>query len=142
VIREPNKRGQMEGRKTFEENRQFRGGRSMRGRGGRWSEEVQQMNQNQQGNWGDRRGGYQEGRNANQHWRPREPENLQRQDQYRRQQFDLRNNLNQSRGFEKQEKKPDDNNPEGSLTRDGGKLPMTKDNSGEAAEGKGKEEEK
>jgi hypothetical protein len=54
----------------------------------------------------------------------------------------LRNNLNQSRGFEKQEKKPDDNNPEGSLTRDGGKLPMTKDNSGEAAEGKGKEEEK
>jgi hypothetical protein len=52
VIREPNKRGQMEGRKTFEVNRQFRGGRSMRGRGGRWSEEVQQMNQNQQGNWG------------------------------------------------------------------------------------------
>jgi hypothetical protein len=52
VIREPNKIGQMEGRKAFEVNMQFRGGRSMRGRGGRWSEEVQQMNQNQQGNWG------------------------------------------------------------------------------------------
>jgi hypothetical protein len=142
VIKEPSKRGQMEGRKAFEVNRQFRGGRSMRGRGGRWGEEVQQMNQNQQGNWGDRRGGYQEGRNANQHWRPRESEGFQRQDQYRRQQFDLRNNLNQARGPEKQEVKSDEANPEGSQTKDGGKLPLTKDIPGEAAEGKGKEEEK
>jgi predicted component of type VI protein secretion system len=38
----------------------------------------------------------------------------------------LRNNLNQSRGFEKQEKKPDDNNPEEGLARDGGKLQLQK----------------
>jgi hypothetical protein len=47
VVREPVKRNQMEGRKIFEESRQYRGGRRMRGRGGRWSEEGQQMNQNQ-----------------------------------------------------------------------------------------------
>lgn len=65
VVKNPTRSQHKEGRKPYGDQRNFRGGRSMGGRGGRWEEENQQMNQHHQGGWDDRRGPPQGGRHPN-----------------------------------------------------------------------------
>jgi hypothetical protein len=77
----------------------------------------------QQGGWDDRRGGFHGGRSTNQQWRQREPGNLQRQEQFRDQLFDLRHNLNQARDQDKIEKKQEGVRVEEEAAREEGKVP-------------------
>jgi hypothetical protein len=96
----------MEGKGRQEEYRPFRGGRHFRGRGGRGFDDRQQLQQHQGNrNWEERGSGYQGGRQPTQQWRQRDQEPPQRHEQFRNQQFDLRDNLRQTRGNENLEQK-------------------------------------
>jgi hypothetical protein len=80
----------MEGKDTYDNQRFYRGGRSGRGGGRGWRDEVQHAETQFQGRWDDRRTNFQDGRHTNQQWRQRESgSDLNQNPNREQQQFDL-----------------------------------------------------
>jgi hypothetical protein len=101
------------------------------------------MQRQQQDEGEGKRGGHQGGRFTNQYWRQREPSNLPRQELYRNQQFDLRDNLTQAREHEKMERTQEGTKTEeGSSKGDEKTAANRNSNNLEKQIGKGPEEDK